>query len=103
MISMNATVRNAQGIHCRPAAVIIKEANGYPGIVKAHNGKGESDLRSVMGLLALGLDQGSEVTISVTGPSEEEHCRKFVALFETHFDFPPRKPGEPPAIPPELQ
>ncbi len=96
MIELPAIVRNAAGIHCRPSAEIIKEVMGYPGNVRIASQSRESDLRSVMSLLALGLQQGTNILIRVTGPDEEAMCRKLVTLFETHFDFPPRAEGEPP-------
>jgi hypothetical protein len=49
----------------------------------------------VMSLLALGLHQGTDLTIRVSGPDEQTFCRKLVELFQTHFDFPPRAEGEP--------
>lgn len=98
MIEMTATVQNAQGIHCRPSAVIMKEAASYAGTIGITGNSRTCNLRSVMELLALGLHQGSTVTIQVSGPDEEAFCRRLVELFETHFDFPPREPGEPPPV-----
>jgi phosphocarrier protein HPr len=96
MVELPAIVRNSAGIHCRPSAVIIKEAMNYPGIIRVTANSNDSDLRSVMSLLAMGLHQGTDLTIRVSGPDEETFCRKLVTLFQTHFDFPPRAEGEPP-------
>ncbi len=100
MIEMTATVRNDHGIHCRPSTVIIKEVMGYRGEIRVTAESGACDLRSVMQLIALGLQAGARVKIFVSGPDEESMCRRLVELFETHFDFPPRAPGEstPPAF-----
>ena len=97
MVQLPAIVCNSAGIHCRPSAVIIKEVMNYPGIIRVTANSRESDLRSVMSLLALGLHQGTDLTIRVSGPDEQTFCRKLVGLFQTHFDFPPRAEGEPPA------
>lgn len=102
MFELTATIRNADGIHCRPSAAIIRSVAGYPGEVTIHNDRGHCDLRSVIALMTLALLPGDRVSIRVTGPNEEEVCRQLVALFETHFDFPARPKGEPPAIPPDL-
>lgn len=99
MVEVNATVRNAMGIHCRPSAVIIKEATAYPGRIRVLSGSRECDLRSVMHLIALGLQQGAELVIQVTGPDAEGFARKLAELFERHFDFPPRPEGEPLPVP----
>ena len=95
MIKMDAIVQNGQGIHCRPSAVIIKEVGSYPGKVIVTCERGHSDLRSVMSLLQLGLIPGTQVSVSVTGPDEEDFCQKLVDLFQKHYDFPPRDTEKP--------
>lgn len=89
MTEATATVRNEQGIHCRPSARIIVESEKFEGSIRVSNEFGECDLRSAMDLLMLALAKGSEVRIQVDGPGEEEFCRKLVELFEFNFDFPP--------------
>jgi phosphotransferase system HPr (HPr) family protein len=90
MVEMRATVTNAMGIHCRPAAEIVKAATGYSGRITVRASTGEADCRSIMGLLSLGLEQGADLTVTATGPEEEAMCTQLVKLFERHFDFPPR-------------
>ncbi len=95
MVEMTATVQNGQGIHCRPSAVIVKYVADYEGDITVNGEKGETSLRSILELMTLELFPGSQVTIRVDGPNEETFCRDVVALFETHFDFPPREDAEP--------
>jgi len=68
-------------------------ARDYPGQIVATAKGGQTDLKSVLGLLMLGLEHGHEVRLAVTGPDEEAFCRQLVDLFETDFDFPPRDPA----------
>jgi phosphocarrier protein len=91
MVEKTATIKNANGIHCRPSAVIIKEAQDYGGEIRVTAASGEADLRSVISLLCLGLSEGTCITIRVSGPNEETFCARLVELFETPFDFPPRE------------
>lgn len=89
MIQRTATVRNAAGIHCRPSATIIKATHNYPGDIVVTTKIGEQiDLRSMLALVALGLEQDATITIQVSGPDEEAFCDELVELFERHFDFP---------------
>ena len=90
MIRARATVRNRQGIHCRPSTVIARELRDYPGGLKVFSAEGECDPRSVMDIMQLALEPGSTVWIEVDGPDEQGLCNRAVELFETHFDFPPR-------------
>jgi len=90
MVELKATIQNVQGIHCRPSAVIVKYVADYTGDIRVRGEKGETSLRSILELMTLELFPGSELTIQVSGPGEETFCMDLVALFETHFDFPPR-------------
>ena len=91
MTVRDAVIRNAMGIHCRPSAEIIKVAGPYPGTATVETATASADCRSIMGLLSLGLETGTPVRVRVEGPDEEAMCEKLAALFEKHFDFPPRK------------
>jgi phosphocarrier protein HPr len=89
MIEKTAIIRNGQGIHCRPSAKIVTEATRYQGTVRVLAEAGEAELKSLLALVSLGLQEGTTVRIRVEGEDEETVCDRFVALFETHFDFPP--------------
>ena len=89
MTSATVHIRNAHGIHCRPSAVIAREAQSCAAeILVGPPGKSPGDAKSILGLLALGLGCGDAVEIRVSGPDEEPACRRMAELFETNFDFP---------------
>lgn len=90
MVEKTATIRNDQGIHCRPSAKIVTEAMSLSCEIRVFADAGEADLRSLLSLVSLGLQAGSTVRVRVTGENEESVCDRFVELFETHFDFPPQ-------------
>lgn len=89
MQTRHAIIANAQGIHCRPSALIVKEFTGYPGKIRISNGSGSCDVSSVMQLLSLEMHQGSKIKIEVDGQNEAATADRLVELFQTHFDFPP--------------
>ena len=89
MQTRQATIANAQGIHCRPSALIVKEFMGYPGTIQISNPNGSCDVSSVMQLLSLEMHPGSQVEIAVQGDNEAAVADRLVELFQTHFDFPP--------------
>ncbi len=89
MIERTATIRNGQGIHCRPSAKIVTEASRHPCQILVLADSGEADLRSLLSLVSLGLQEGTTVRIQVTGGDEKSVCDQMVELFETQFDFPP--------------
>lgn len=88
MVKRKAVVQNEAGIHCRPSAVLVTEGCAYEGEIKVQAQAGTCSLKSALELIMLGLEKGTEVTITVSGPDEETEAKRLVDLFETHFDFP---------------
>jgi phosphocarrier protein len=87
MVTRSATVRNEYGIHCRPASLIAREALSYPGAIAVRTASGQANAKSVLEMVSLAAGCGEQVAISVKGPDEEAVVQRFVALFETHFEF----------------
>jgi len=90
MIEKVAIIRNGAGIHCRPASVILKDLMGYKGEITIRAATGSCRLASVMELLTLCLEKGTEVTLTVEGVDEERTAARLVELFEREYDFPPQ-------------
>ena len=90
MATGQATVKNSAGIHVRPSGEIIQQTKDYAGkiLLSAHGMSIE--LSGVMGLIAMGLQQGDTVEIVVEGPDDSTVCGRLVTLLEKNFDFPPR-------------
>ena len=91
-IVRQVVVVNAHGIHCRPSAVITRAAQEHPdNVFRIVAPNGETDLRSVIGLIGLGIECDSEIAVEVSGPDATAVADRFCELFATHFDFPPRE------------
>ncbi|MGJ9383010.1 phosphocarrier protein HPr [Salipaludibacillus neizhouensis] len=60
------------GIHARPATQLVNKAGQYESeVTLAYNGK-SVNLKSIMGVMSLGVGQGSEVTIKAEGPDADQ-------------------------------
>ncbi len=60
------------GIHARPATLLVQAASKFSSDINLEY-KGKSvNLKSIMGVMSLGVGQGSDVTISAEGADEEE-------------------------------
>lgn len=68
------------GIHARPATLLVQTASKFNSDINLEY-KGKSvNLKSIMGVMSLGVDQGSDVTISVDGADESD---AMAAIVET--------------------
>lgn len=60
------------GIHARPATLLVQTASKFNSDINLEY-KGKSvNLKSIMGVMSLGVGQGAEVTITVDGQDEAE-------------------------------
>ena len=89
MISCVVTVSNPLGLHARAAARFVHAASAFRSHVRVPSGTREIDGKSIMGLLLLAAAQGSRITISVSGPDENDALTALCALVERGFDEVP--------------
>lgn len=69
-------VANEQGIHARPASELVKLANTFTSeITLTYNGK-TVDLKSIMGVLSLGITRGSSILVRAIGVDELEALKR---------------------------
>jgi len=85
-------INNQAGIHCRPASAILNAISEFPDheFIVYLPGREDTELNSILSLIALGLQCGDRITLRVSGADEENACNKIASLFEFEFDFPPR-------------
>ncbi|KRL85621.1 MULTISPECIES: phosphocarrier protein HPr [Lacticaseibacillus] len=60
------------GIHARPATLLVQSASKFQSDVNlAYNGK-SVNLKSIMGVMSLGVGKGADVTITAEGADEAD-------------------------------
>ncbi|MDZ5470572.1 phosphocarrier protein HPr [Bacillus sp. 31A1R] len=60
------------GIHARPATLLVQAASKFDADIHLeHKGK-RVNLKSIMGVMSLGVGQGAEIVISAEGSDEAE-------------------------------
>ena len=76
MLNESVTVRISSGLETRPIAMLVQIASRYRSTTRITCGTRCVNAKSIMGMMALGLDSGEEVTVSAEGPDEEEALRE---------------------------
>ncbi len=71
MKQISVTVIDPVGLHARPATVAVNAASKFKSDVKvAYKGR-TVNMKSIMGVMSLGIPTQSEITISCSGEDEE--------------------------------
>lgn len=79
MASQDLSIDFKIGIHGRPAALLIQKLKGYKDIAVTIQKNGKSaNAKSLMGLLSLGINQGSKITVTVSGENEEKILNEII-------------------------
>ena len=69
-------VKNKQGLHARPAALFVQVANKFDSRVTVIYNNERVNGKSIMGILMLGAEQGTEIIIEADGKDAQEvACR----------------------------
>lgn len=71
MVEKTFTVTAETGIHARPSTVLVQSANKYNADVNLEFSSKIVNLKSIMGVMSLGIPQGSRIKIIATGADEE--------------------------------
>lgn len=78
-------IANRLGLHARPAAEFVKRANRYRAEVWVRKDDIEVNGKSIMGMMMLAAEPGSELTIRASGEDSAAAVRDLVALVESRF------------------
>ncbi len=81
-----ATIKNKYGLHARPATQFVELASRFNcDVVLLKNGE-EVNGKSIMGLMMLGAEQGTELTLRCFGAEDAPQCiDSLVALIDSKF------------------
>lgn len=85
MPEITLTVYNKVGLHARPAALFVQTAKQFNCDVKVTHGEREANAKSILGVLALGAEQGAVVTIRAEGENADQALAALEALVENNF------------------
>ncbi|MCH3908446.1 MAG: HPr family phosphocarrier protein [Sphaerochaeta sp.] len=86
MVERELTILNRAGIHARPAASIVKVANGYKSELTFIKDTMEVNGKSIMGIITLGAPYQTKVLMRTEGPDEVELADAIQHLFENRFE-----------------
>ena len=80
-----ARIPNQYGLHARPAAEFVKRAGKFRANVWVKKDDIEVNGKSIMGVMMLAAEHGSEITIRASGEDADQAVQALVELVESGF------------------
>lgn len=71
MVEKQFKVIAETGIHARPATLLVQTASKFEADIQLEYKGKKVNLKSIMGVMSLGIGQGADITISAEGGDEE--------------------------------
>jgi phosphotransferase system HPr (HPr) family protein len=82
-------IRNPSGLHARPAAVFVRAASGFRSEIRVANlttNSPEVTAKSIIGVLALGVQQGHRIRLRCEGDDEAAAMAMLQGLVEAGLE-----------------
>ena len=80
------TIRNALGLHARPAGVLSQAASQFSSSIYIQKGLMKVNAKSIMGIMMLAASRGAQLTIRAEGSDEKEAVEALSKLVESGFE-----------------
>ncbi len=80
-------VLNDEGLHARPAGILVKLANNYTSEIELMVDDNSANAKSIMSIMGLGLTKDTLVTITATGTDAEVALKEITNLFNNKFNL----------------
>lgn len=78
-------IQNKVGLHARPAAVLVQTANKFKSDITVEKDGKVVSAKSILGVLSLGAEKGSVITVETNGTDEEEAMKAIEELLNNRF------------------
>ena len=85
MTERKLKIQNKLGLHARPAALLVETASNYDAEVYVIKNGNTINAKSIMGVLMLAAEQGSELTFRAKGNQEKEALDAISKLLDDKF------------------
>ncbi len=85
MIQKTIQIKNKSGLHARPAAHLVKVAGQFEADIKILKDGLEVNGKSIMGVMMLAAETGSELEFVIEGSDEQQALEAIIELIEKKF------------------
>lgn len=87
MPEKTVTVTNKAGLHARTAAVFVQKAQEFACAISVIRDGKEVSAKSIMGIMTLGISQGTVITIKAEGEDSPEAVAALAQLVQAFADM----------------
>lgn len=85
MTQFQYTITDPNGLHARPAGLLVKEAQKFSSTVKLTRGEKSADLKRLFAIMGMGVKCGETVEVTAEGADEAQAIQALEQFFKANF------------------
>lgn len=85
MKTFDYVITDREGIHARPAGMLVKTASGFQSAVGIKKGSVNGDAKRIFAVMSLGAKCGETITITADGPDEDAAAAAMEAFLKENL------------------
>lgn len=85
MKSFNYIIKDAQGIHARPAGVLVKEAGRFKSDITIEKDGKKADAKRIFAVMGLGVKSGETITVNIEGEDEDKAASSLQGFLQNNL------------------
>lgn len=85
MKSFEYVIKDEQGIHARPAGILVKEAKKFESRITIQKGDKSVEASKLMALMGMGVKCGDKVIITAEGADEDTAIEQMEAFMKNNL------------------
>lgn len=84
MLEKTFTIKDPDGIHARPAGILVKRMQEFPCAITLEKGEKSADGKKLFAVMKLAVKQGEALLVRTDGEQEAEAMAALEQVFEEH-------------------
>lgn len=85
MMEFSYTIKDPNGLHARPAGLLVQEAQKYAAGITLACGEKNADLKRLFAVMKMNVKCGATVTVQADGPDEAQAVQVLEDFFKANF------------------
>ncbi|NLK27106.1 MAG: HPr family phosphocarrier protein [Clostridiales bacterium] len=85
MKELRYVITDEIGLHARPAGLLVSTASKFDCNIKIKNKTKETDAKSILGVMSLGVRTGEEIILTFDGEDEEKAYEAIKTFLEANL------------------
>lgn len=82
-VEKTVKITDETGVHARPATVLVNKAGSFSSDMTLEYKEKSINLKSIMGVMSLGIPQGAEIKIIADGSDEQEALDAVIGVMKS--------------------